>query len=116
MVTRIHLECEGIPADFPIRSVTLDQDYDFADIGGQQFMLPLHSDVRSSEGRYRSWNEVSYSQYRKFGADASISFDTGFTERKPEEVTAAYYRGFGRTRMALVVGARDWPAARFAGG
>jgi hypothetical protein len=76
MVTRIHLECEGIPADFPIRSVTLDQDYDFADIGGQQFMLPLHSDVRSSEGRYRSWNQVTYSQYRKFGADASINFDT----------------------------------------
>jgi hypothetical protein len=76
MVSRIHLECEGIPADFPIRSVTLDQDYDFADIGGQQYMLPLHSDVRSSEGHYRSWNEVTFGGYRKFGADASITFDT----------------------------------------
>jgi len=86
MVTRIHLECEGIPADFPIRTVTLDQDYDFADIGGQQFMLPLHSDVRSSEGRYRSWNEVTYGQYRKFGADASISFDnTDLPEEKLKE-------------------------------
>ncbi len=74
-VMRIHLECEGIPADFPIRAVTLDQDYDFADIGGQPYMLPLHSDVRSTEGRYRSWNEVTYSQYRKFGAEATITFD-----------------------------------------
>ena len=91
MVVRIHLECEGIPADFPIRTVTLDQDYDFADIGGQQFMLPLHSDVRSSEGRYQSWNQVTYGSYRKFGADASISFDTSdlsedkLKEQKPKK-------------------------------
>lgn len=74
MVTRIHLECEGIPDDFPIRAVTLDQDYDFADIGGQPFMLPLHSDVRSREAHYQSWNEVSFSGYRKFSADANITF------------------------------------------
>ena len=75
MVMRIHFECEGIPADFPIRAVTLDQDYDFADIGGQQFMLPLRSDVRSREAGYESWNEVSFSGYRKFAADATITFE-----------------------------------------
>jgi hypothetical protein len=75
MVMRLHFECEGIPADFPIRSVTLDQDYDFADVGGQQFLLPLHSNVRSREVGYESWNEVSFSGYRKFAADATITFD-----------------------------------------
>jgi hypothetical protein len=75
MVMRIHMECEGIPADFPIRAVTVDLDYDFADLGGQQFLLPLHSDVRSREANYVSWNEVSYSGYRKFSADTSITFD-----------------------------------------
>ncbi len=75
MVTRLHFECEGIPSDFPIRSVTLDQDYDFADVGGQQFLLPLRSDVRSREVGYESWNEVSFSGYRKFAADATITFD-----------------------------------------
>jgi hypothetical protein len=75
MVTRLHFECEGIPSDFPIRSVTLDQDYDFADVGGQQFLLPLHSNVRSREAGYESWNEVSFSGYRKFAADATITFD-----------------------------------------
>jgi hypothetical protein len=83
-VTRIHLECEGIPADFPIRSVSLDQDYDFADIGGQQYMLPLHSDVRSREGRYLSWNEVTFSGYRKFSSDASISFED--TDLPPDKL------------------------------
>jgi hypothetical protein len=75
MVMRIHLECDGIPADFPIRAVTLDQDYDFADVGGQQFLLPLRSDVRSREAGYLSWNEVTFSGYRKFAADATITFD-----------------------------------------
>jgi hypothetical protein len=75
MVMRIHLECDGIPADFPIRAVTLDQDYDFADVGGQQFLLPLHSNVRSREAGYLSWNEVAFSGYRKFSADATIVFD-----------------------------------------
>lgn len=75
MVMRIHFDCEGIPADFPIRGVTLDQDYDFADVGGQQFLLPLRSDIRSREKGYHSWNEVSFSGYRKFAADATITFD-----------------------------------------
>ena len=75
MVMRIRLECEGIPSDFPIRAVTLEQDYDFADVGGQRFLLPLHSDVKSREAGYESWNEVTFSGYRKFAADATITFD-----------------------------------------
>ena len=38
-------------------------------------MLPLRSDVRSREGRYQTWNEVTYSGYRKFSSDATISFE-----------------------------------------
>jgi hypothetical protein len=83
MVMKLHLECEGIPADFPIQNVTLDQEYDFAEIAGQQFMLPLHSDVRSREGRYQSWNEVTYRSYHKYSADATLSFDA--TEPPPAE-------------------------------
>ncbi len=51
-------------------------NYDFTDISGQEFLLPLRSDVRSREDRYLSWNEASYISYHKFGADATIIFDT----------------------------------------
>lgn len=91
MVMRLHMECDGIPPDFPIQSVSLDQDYDFQEIGGQPYMLPLHSDVRSREGNYRAWNEVTYRSYHKYGAEASISFDTGdqpadkLKEEKPKK-------------------------------
>jgi hypothetical protein len=76
MVVRIKLEAEGIPADFPIQTVSLDLNYDFTDISGQEFLLPLRSDVRSREDRYLSWNEASYVSYHKFGAEATITFDT----------------------------------------
>jgi hypothetical protein len=91
MVMRLHLECDGIPPDFPIQSVTLDQDYDFQEIGGQQYMLPLHSDVRSREGKYRAWNEVTYRSYHKYGTESSITFDTAdqpadkLKEEKPKK-------------------------------
>jgi hypothetical protein len=75
MVMRIYYECVDIPADFPIRGVALDQDYDFADVGGQRFLLPLRSNVRSRQAGYGSWNEVTFGGYRKFAADATITFE-----------------------------------------
>ena len=76
MVMRLHMECDGIPSDFPIQSVTLDQDYDFQDIGGRDYVLPLHSDIRSREGNYRAWNEVTFRSYHKYGTESTITFDT----------------------------------------
>jgi len=76
MVVRIKLEADDIPAHFPIQSVSLDLNYDFIDIGGQVFLLPLRSDVRSRQGRNLWWNESSYVSYHKFGADATITFDS----------------------------------------
>lgn len=82
MVMRVKMECDDIPADFPIQSVSVELNYDTVEISGQQFVLPLLSEVRSREGRFLSWNEVSYHSYHKYSADASISFDT------PEAVPA----------------------------
>lgn len=73
-VMRVQMEADGIPADFPIQSVKLILDYGIVDISGQEFVLPLLSDVRSREGKYLSWNEVSYHSYHKYSADTSISF------------------------------------------
>jgi hypothetical protein len=75
-VLRIKFECDGIPADFPIQSVALDLNYDFVEISGQQYALPLVSDIRSHQGRYQSWNQARYANYRKFGVESTLSFDT----------------------------------------
>jgi hypothetical protein len=79
-VMRVQMECDGIPPDFPIQSVKLVLYYDIVDIAGQNFVLPLQSEVRSREGKFLAWNEVSYHSYHKYSADASISFGP------PEEI------------------------------
>jgi hypothetical protein len=76
MVMRVRLECDSIPADFPVQQVSEVMDYDFVKIGGQRYVLPLKVDMRSREApRDLVWNEIEFHLYRKFGADSSISFD-----------------------------------------
>ncbi len=72
----IQLKCDDIPPDFPIQSVTLDLAYDTVEIAGQKYVLPQRSDVRSREGRYLAWNQVSYHSYNRFASDVNITFDT----------------------------------------
>jgi len=83
MVARITLEADGVPAAFPIQQVSSTLDYDYAEIGEQQYMLPLRAVMRMREGRALFKNEVEFRLYRKFSAEASIIFDT--PEPLPED-------------------------------
>jgi hypothetical protein len=76
MVMRIKMECEDIPADFPVQQIALDLNYDFTKISDQSFLLPLKSELISRDGAYMSRNETEYRLYRKYAADAVISFET----------------------------------------
>jgi hypothetical protein len=82
-VARISLEAQDIPADFPIQQAGTTLDYDFAEIGGQQYILPLRAVMRMRSGKFLSKNEVEFRMYRKFGAEAIIKFET--PEPLPEE-------------------------------
>lgn len=79
-VMRYKFECEDIPVTFPIHEVKLDVNYDNVAIAGQTYVLPLRTDLISSESRYETWNEASFHLYRKFGTESTITFDT------PDEV------------------------------
>ncbi len=71
---RLTLQSEGIPPSFPIQSTSQQLDYDFAEIGGERYLLPFDSDVRLTHGRELSRNVSRYENYRKFSADANITF------------------------------------------
>jgi hypothetical protein len=58
-ILHLHFECEGIP-----ETVTVDQDYDFLDIGGRKFLLPLRSEVHSVQSDHPSRTEITFSGYR----------------------------------------------------
>ncbi|MEK7407927.1 MAG: hypothetical protein AAB225_22885 [Acidobacteriota bacterium] len=60
-------------------------DYDFTDIAGGQYWLPLRAVVRMREGKRLAKNEVEFRLYRKFAAEAVVTFET--PEPLPEEKT-----------------------------
>ncbi len=76
-VMRITMECDDIPASFPVQQATEILDYDFASISGEKFLLPLKADLRFRATHALVWNEIEFHLYRKFSADAAITFGGG---------------------------------------
>ncbi len=76
MVMRITMECDQIPASFPVQQAGEVLDYDFQKIADHEFVLPLKADMRTRAGRIMAWNEIEFRLYRKFGTETSIIFDT----------------------------------------
>ncbi len=47
---RLIVEAENIPPDFPVKSTQEVLDYDYQDISGQTFLLPMKATVTSNSG------------------------------------------------------------------
>ena len=74
-VLRMDVKAIEIPPDFPLQNATTRLDYDYIDISGQSFLLPLKGRVGMRDGRVLSRNDVEFRLYRKFSAEATITFD-----------------------------------------
>ena len=61
-VMRITLSADDIPPDFPVQEANSDLNYDITSIAGQEFLLPLKSEVHLRDGRYLSKNETEFRQ------------------------------------------------------
>jgi hypothetical protein len=72
---RIVTQAENIPRDFPLQDARTRLDYEFMEIAGGTYLLPLKARVFMRDGRFLSRNDVEFRLYRKFSAEASISFD-----------------------------------------
>jgi hypothetical protein len=88
MVSRITLEGVNIDPAFPVQEANTTLDYDLVKltVSDAEFMLPLKSEMRMRQGRLLVKNEVEFRLYRKFGAEATISFDT--PDSLPDEMFA----------------------------
>lgn len=84
-VMQVTLEAIDIPVTFPVQQAKTMLAYDFVKIGDTEHVLPLRAEVRMREGRNLIKNEVEFRMYRKFGADATIKFDT--PEALPDDIT-----------------------------
>ncbi len=76
VVLRVSVVADNIPADFPLRSAEDILDYDYQEISGHKFLLPLKATVTGNLGDYLSRNDKEFRIYRKYSADAVIKYDT----------------------------------------
>jgi hypothetical protein len=76
VVIKLTLVAEGIPSSFPIQEARSSLEYEYQEISGQQFLLPVRSEMTMRDSKAISKNEVEFRNYRKYSAEAVIKFDT----------------------------------------
>jgi hypothetical protein len=75
MVLRLTLRAE-IPHGFPINANDSSVDYEFAEVGGKRYLLPSHAHSMVKSRKYAAENNDEYREYRKFQAEATVTFDS----------------------------------------
>lgn len=74
-VNRVKVD-QDLPPSFPVQQASVEMDYDMIDLGGgNTFLLPLKHTMRMRMAKTLVKNEAEFRMYRKFGADASITFE-----------------------------------------
>jgi len=86
-VVRIVHQAENIPADFPMKETSDVLDYDYQVISGHTFLLPMKSTVIMKTLDGISKLEEEFRLYRKYSADAEITFDTDPVPPLPDNKT-----------------------------
>ena len=87
VVMRVSTIAENIPPDFPIRKAEDDLFYDYQDISGHTFLLPLKSQVLMSGGDVLTRLDEEFRLYRKYSAEAGITYDTDPLPPLPDDKT-----------------------------
>ncbi len=77
-VLRIEMDARKIPNEFPLDHVESEVDYGFVTIGTKKYVLPTHSESLScNRGTTEcSRNSIDFRNYKKYGADSSVTFDS----------------------------------------
>jgi hypothetical protein len=87
-VMRVTLAAQDLPATFPVKMAETVLDYDFQDISGHTFLLPLKATTTMGADDYMTRNDAEFRIYRKYSAESAISFDSAETPPPlPEDKT-----------------------------
>lgn len=78
-VLRIDYEYTNMPASFPVKVFTKIIDYDWIEISGIKYLLPIESDAKftilRSVGLTQDRNLIRFKDYQKYGTEVQISDD-----------------------------------------
>ena len=86
-VVRISSEAENIPTDFPVRKVVNVLDYDYQDLSGHTFLLPLKAQVLMQGPDSLQRLDEEFRVYRKYSAESDVKFDTDPIAPLPDDKT-----------------------------
>jgi len=95
-VLRITAEAENVPADFPLKEAKDVLDYDYTELSGQKFLLPLKAQVMMKGTEVWSRLDEEFRVYRKYSAESDIKFDTEPIAPLPEDKTKETPAGPGQ--------------------
>jgi hypothetical protein len=70
-------QADAIPKELGLAFALTTVDYDFADVGGRDYLLPARSETEMHSPRLSVRNQMEFREYRKFSADSTITFDPG---------------------------------------
>ena len=73
-VVRIEMEALNLPISFPVDTLEMNIDYDMVRIGGQEYLLPVHSaNLACLRGDLTcTWNKIDFRNYRRFSAESTL--------------------------------------------
>lgn len=88
-VLKIEFKATEIPADFRVKAYESTIDYDWVEIAGEKFLLPILSDNRftSAEGRqlFQDRNLIRFKNYQRYGTEVVILDDDAKPEPDPKK-------------------------------
>ena len=70
---------------FPVKSAEDILDYDYQDISGHTFLLPLKATVTMNGGNSLSRNDKQFRRYQKYSADTIIKYDSDTASHPDDE-------------------------------
>jgi hypothetical protein len=83
MVMRVTGEADSIQPGFPVKAQSGILDYEIADVGGRQYLLPLRSEQHMKDSLREFRNVEEFRDYRKFVGESTISFGNPEPEPAP---------------------------------
>ncbi|HTX38441.1 MAG TPA: hypothetical protein VME43_25615 [Bryobacteraceae bacterium] len=86
-IMRVTSEAEEVPDGFPVRSVKDVLDYDYTELSGHTFLLPLKARVDATFSDQLQRIDEEFRLYRKYSADSEITFDSETPPPLPDDKT-----------------------------
>jgi hypothetical protein len=88
-VLRIEFRLTELPPAFPVKAFESLTEYDWVEISGEKYLLPVMSDARftttSSIGLLQDRNLIRFKDYQKYGTEVKILDEEEVPEEKPNQ-------------------------------